>query len=301
MKMKRFFFAGLFLMSGLTIVTAQVKLSFNPPKGAKYEYRSESVQTAKQNVMGQEMKSEIETDVTYIVEIKDKTSQGIHVQLTYRDFAYIMSSPMMKMGYDSKNPIENPSEMDQMLAKMFSGMIGQPCMLVIAPDGSVKSVTGMDAIAENMLKALSDNGQIALQIGASLQQQFGDEAMKNSFQQSFKIYPDNAVKPGDSWNMENLMTVANMNTAFHTKYTLKEVSRNMATVAVESDIEMIPGEGMEGKITGTQAGSMRVDTTTGIQIMSDLLQNMNGVINAQGFGIQMEVVGTVKTSIKEVK
>jgi len=135
--MKRVVFAGMFLISGLTISSAQIKLSFNPPKGKKYEYRQETIQSVKQNVMGQEIPMETEMSTTYLMEIKDKTPQETQTQLTYRDLVFIVSSPIVKIGYDSRNPIENPSEMDQMFSKMFSGWIDKSIMF---PTSTVFSV-----------------------------------------------------------------------------------------------------------------------------------------------------------------
>ena len=298
--MKKFVFAGLFLLSGLIVVPAQqVKLSFNPEKGKKYVYQTEVVQNAKQNVMGQEIPVEMEINTTYLMEIKDKTPQEITVQLTYEEMTYIISSPMMKMGYDSKNPVENPSDFDQMLSKMFDQMIGQPIVMVIAPDGSVKLLTGMDAIGENMVSAITDDGPMIAQLGAQMKQQYNDAAMKNMFEQSFKTYPDNPVRVGNSWNMESTMMVNNMMAGFKTKYTLKSVSKNMATIAVDGEIEMNPGEGMEGKISGTQIGTMIVDTKTGLSLTSEVSQNMKGELKVQGMDIQMEMITNTKTSIKE--
>ena len=298
--MKNFVFAGLFLVSGLTIVPAQqVKLSFNPEKGKKYEYQTETVQNVKQNVMGQEIPVEMEMNTKYLMEIKDKTPQETTVQLTYEEMVYIISSPMMKMGYDSKNPVENPSDIDQMFSKMFDQMIGQSIVVVIAPDGSVKSVTGMDAIGESMVSAIAADGQMIAQLGAQMKQQYNDDAMKNMFEQMFKIYPENAVKAGNSWNINTSMMVNNMITDLKTKYTLKSVSKNMATIAVNGEIEMNPGAGMEGIITGTQTGTMTVDTKKGLPVASNVSQNMTGAIKVQGMEVQMELITKSKTTIKE--
>jgi hypothetical protein len=235
------------------------------------------------------------------MEIKDKTPQEIQTQFTYREVAYSISSPMMKMGYDSKNPVENLSEMDKILYKIFGSMIDKPFMAVIAPDGSVKSVTGMDAIAESMSAAISADGPMAAQIGEQMKQLFGGDAIKSSFEQSFKMYPANAVNVGDSWNMENTMMISNMNASFKTKYTLKAVNRNMATIAVESTIEIETGAGMEGKLAGTQTGTIVVDTETGLHVTGDMLQNIVGIVKAQGMEVQMEMTTNAKTSTKEVK
>ena len=301
MKMRKFIFTGLFLLSGLTIVSAQVKLSFNPEKGKKYEYLTEVVQITKNTAMGQEMSSETEMNMKYLMEVVEKTSQETQAQFTYQDISYIVTSPMMKMGYDSKNPIETPSDMDKMLDKMFGTLIGKPFTLTIAPDGSVKSVTGMDAIVENMSKAVDADGQIAAQMSGAIKQQFSENAIKNMFEQSLKTYPDKTVKAGDSWTVENTADISNMNLKMKNKYTLKEIKKNLADIAVESDLEMKPGAGMEGLLTGTQTGVMSVDTKTGIPVSSDLTQIVKGTLKTQGIDILMDMTTKSKLTIKEVR
>jgi hypothetical protein len=301
MKTKKFIVAGCFLLSGLAVASAQVKLSFNPAKGTKYEYTTQMVQTVEQNVMGQKIPMETEMDITYLMEIKDKTRQEIQAQFTYRDISCIISSPMIKMGYDSKNPVENPSEMDKMFDMLFSVLIGKPFTISIAPDGSVKSVTGMDAIAENMTRAIAAGGQIAAQVGVSMQQQFSDEAVKNMFEQSLRIYPADAVKPGDSWNVENIMTLSGVNTAINTEYTLKEVKKNEAAIAMEATVNMQPGAGMEGNLSGTQAGTMLINVKTGMSVSTELSRTVKGSLKAQGIDVAMDMNTKMTMSTKEIK
>ena len=301
MKIKRLVFAGLFLMMALTLASAQVKLSFNPETGTKYEYQQEMLSSIKQNVMGQEIPVEMETSSMYLMEIMDKTPEEIKVQFTFQEITYIISSPMMRMGFDSKNPIENPSDMDNLFGKMLKGMLGSSIMMTFAPDGSVVSVTGMDAIAENMSSAVASDGQIAAQMAVQVKQQFSELSMKNSFEQAFKIYPDEPVRAGNSWTKENVMPVNNMNTDFKTKYTLKNVNRNMATVVVEGTMAMEPSAGMEGKLAGTQTGAIVVEAGTGLPVTGDVTQNIKGTVSVQGMDVQMEMVNKVKSSIKAIK
>ena len=289
---------GLCLMLSLITVSAQMKLSFNPAMGTKYEYNMQTVQNIKQNVMGQEMPMETEMSSTYLMEIKNKTPQEIHVQFTYLDFTFLVSSSMMNLKYDSKNPTENTSEMDKILEKMFSTLISKPFTIVFAPDGSVKSLTGMETIVKNMLNAVSADGQVATQMGAQLSQQFNDESMKSMFGQLFNFYPANAVKIGDSWDVKNSILMNNMNLDTNTKNTLKGINTNNATIEVAGDIDM----NMEGgKLSGKQTGTMILDTTTGMPATSDMSQNMKGSINAQGMDIQMEMISKTKTSAKLIK
>jgi len=301
MKIRRIVSAGLFLIASIIVASAQVKLSFNPEKGKKYEYQTDLIQNIQQSVMGQTVPVTMEMNTKYLMEIKDKTPQEITAQFTYLEVVYIISSPMMKMGYDSKTPVENPTEMDNMLGKMFSKMIDQSVVAVIAPDGSVKSVTGMDAVAEDMINAIAGDGQLAAQMGAQMKTQFSDDALKTSFEQMFRIYPAKAVRVGESWNNESTMSVNNMNTTHKTKYTLKGISKNMATIAVVSDVEMDSGAMMEGRLAGTQTGTILVDVKTGLPVTNDISGNIKGSLKAQGMDIQMDLSLKTKTTAKEVK
>jgi len=295
---KRLVCASLCLILCLNIASAQVKLSFNPGPNAKYEYLSESVQNIKQSVMGQEMPMEMEMNATYLMEVKNKTPQEINTQMTYQGFTFSVSSPMMNIKYDSKKPIDNPSEMGKMIERMFSAIIDKSFTMVVAPNGSVKSVSGMGAIIESMLSAISADGQAAAQMAAQMSQQFSDENIKNMLGQSFFVYPDDAIKVGDSWNMENTMSINNINFGIKARNTLREVNSNMATIAVAGDIDLDMGE---GKLTGTQTGSTIVDTVTGLPVTSDVSINMKGNINTQGMDVQVEMISKTKTSVKEIK
>ena len=313
--MKKIIFTGLFLLSSLAIVSAQVKLSFNPPKGAKYEYQTEMIQISKVSAMGQDISTEMEMDMKCLMEVVEKTQQEIRVQYTYKDISYIVSSPMMKMGYDSKKPSENPSDAEKMIGKMFNALIGKVFSLTIAPNGSIKSVTGMDAMVEDMLQSIAADGPAIAMISELMKQMFSESNTKKMFEQSFNFYPGNAVKVGDNWTVDNELAISNMNTAAKTKYTVKEIKKNMADIAIESDLEINMALNlsadvnakMDGLLTGAQTGSMLVDTKTGMPISCDVSQNIKGPVkvqgpdNAQKIEMVMDMTSKTKTSIKDVK
>ena len=300
--MKKITLIGLFLLSGLSIISAQIKLSFNPEEGTKYLYTQDIVQQVKQTVMGQEMPMSTEMSMTYVMDVKEKSPQEIKSQFTYQDVSYNVSSAMFSMKYNSKNPVENPSDMDKMMSDMFSAMIGKPFIVNIAPDGSVNSVSGMDAISESMVQSAASGNPMGAQIGASMKQQFNDEAMKSMFEQSLKIYPDHPVKVGDSWEIEQNTSQSGMNSIIKTKYTIKEIKNNIATIQLESEVNMKPSTaGMEGNMSGTQSGIMLVDTKTGMPVSSEISQNIKGSIKAQGMDISQDLTSKVKISTKEIK
>jgi len=296
MKIRRIALVNLFLIAALTITSAQVKLSFSPVKGKKYEYHT--VTTQKQSVMGQEM--EMEMGAKYLMEIENASSNEARVRFTYKEVTYLFLSAFMKMSYDSKYPAENPSEMDKILGQMFGSLVGQSVVLLVAPDGSVKSIEGLDAMVESMTAAIPDD-QMAVALTAGIKQQFNEDAFKGTFEQSLKIFPEKAVKQGDSWTVENANDVGGMNTTTNAKYTLKEYKNNLATLNVSSNVEMLMSVGAEAKLSGTQTGTVVLDAKTGITLSSDVSQEVTGNISAQGFDASIELSTTVKVTTKEVK
>ena len=81
---------------------------------------------------------------------------------------------------------------------------------------------------------------------------------------------------------------------------MKEINRNIATVAVKSEMEMEPGAGLEGKIAGTQTDMMTIDIETGLTVTGDVSSNLAGILKTQGMNVQMEITSEAKTSTKEV-
>jgi hypothetical protein len=134
-----------------------------------------------------------------------------------------------------------------------------------------------------------------------MKQQFSSEAMKNTFDQSMKIYPATAVKKGDNWKMENTVSISGMNVITKTTYTLKEITKNEAIVSVESTVDMQPTAGMDGKLQGTHTGAITIDIKSGMIVSSDSKMNMKGAIKAQGIDIQMDMDTQTTITTKEIK
>ena len=285
-------------MSGLTVAMAQIKISFNPESGKKYEFQTETIENSKESTMGQEKSKESETVIKYLMEIKEKTPLEIRVLFTYREIAHFFSHSRMKMGFDSKNPIENPSEMDKMLDKLLGKLLDKSFMAVIAPDGTVKSVE-MEAINESMAQSVITEDPMSETMSIGLKQEFSESAIKRMIEQSLNFYPVNAVRVQESWTMEDTH-VSNLNLTTKAKYTLKENKRDLATITVEAIIE-VTHHRMEGKLMGTQTGNILVDTKTGIPISTDVSQNVTGAFKVRDFDVATEINTHKKMSIKEVK
>ena len=300
MKIKKIVFAGMFLIAGLTVTSAQVKLSFNPDAGSNYEYRTEIVQNIKQSAMGREMPVEETVTMGFQMNVKSKNTQGVEAFFTYRDASYYLSSPMIKMGYDSKKSTENPNDLEKLLGKIFGGVVGKNFTLNVASDGKINTVSGVDAITGEIKKSVA-NDEVDKQTKLSdseISQWLGEDALKGMFEQSFRIFPDKEVKIGDNWVIESSYGISNKKTKTKTVYILKSIADGIATVSSTATVEMEPSGGAEGTLNGGQAGEILVDVKTGIPVSSDLTLNIKGNVKMHQMDMQMEMAAKIKTTIK---
>ena len=286
MKKVKIVFASLFLITGLTVASAQVHLSFNLEKGKQYEYLMDIKTTTLQSIGDQTNTGEMVIIFKYLIDVMEKTPHQITAQFTFTEIVYIVSSPRIKMGYDSKNRIENPSDVDKMVGDMIDKVIGQSFLAVIAPDGSIKTVSGMDAVYENMVKDIAGDEQMVAQLSAQMKSMFTDVSRKNSFNMLLTIYPAKEVKVGDSWNFEIEMPTNNGSFAYNPKFTLKEIGKDTALVDVLVVIETNPDA--DSKFTATQAGTILIDVKTGLPISSDIRFVSKSDLKVQGVDAQIE-------------
>jgi hypothetical protein len=292
--------ATVLFFAGLSSASAQINLSLNVDKGEKYEYWVEMSMTTTTTANGQKIPIETTMTTTYDMNVLDKTKEVIYIKYTYKDYAMNISTPMMKMSYDSKQTTEATSETEKMLANIFREVINKSFDVKFTPEGKVTSVTGVDEFIRS-IEQNNDNA-MAKQMSTTLKLQFSNEVMKQRIEQSFNIYSGKPVNVGDTWNIEQSLNVSGAQTGIDTRYTLKSVSNNLAKVDVSSDISvniLFAGtEGAGGTFTGTIAGTIDVNVDTGLPVTSDIIQEIKGNIEGHGINIPMTILTKTKYSVK---
>ncbi len=291
--MKKSLFLVFWVCLGLTAM-AQITLKFNPDKGSKYEYQMEMIQKINQTIMGQKMDVNQTMILSYNMDVVEKTATETRLEMMYKDVSYNLVSAMMNMTYDSKSNATPANTIDEMMAKIFGSLLNKKFTVTLLPDGSVKSVAGMKEIINDMAKAVG-NDMVSQQVTQQLSQQFSDDAMKSTFEQSFKIYPTKAVKPGDSWNVVQKTGAGGMNMDLNTTYNLKSADAGTAIADVTSTIN-----GMGGQITGTQSGTIEFDVKTGLPMVSKMNQKASGKVSANGMEIPMDIDSQVNVTVKKL-
>lgn len=148
-----------------------------------------------------------------------------------------MDAGMMTMSYDSENPSDDP--MSAMLGAQMEELIGKTVTLVTSERG--KLISSSDEEEENDM----NNGFESLAMTA--------------------IYPDNPIKPGDTWTTENSAN------GMTTKAVNKFVGSNQEGHQLETSGELYDGDDNQ---IGTVNGTYTVDPETFFTRNADLKMEM---------------------------
>ncbi|WP_231425737.1 MULTISPECIES: DUF6263 family protein [Pedobacter] len=270
----------------------------NLPIGKKYTFSMVSDQIINQEIAGQKinLNQSIGTDYTFDIRNGDNLSKDIDV--VYNRIFMKSSAMGNTMTMDSNDP-------DTTKQNPFRGIKGASFRMVMEPNGTIKSLTGIDAMLTSMTSKMSKDSAVISTLKASLAKQFNSEGMKQTMESSLKIYPDKPVKIGDSWTVDTKMQMT-MPIETITKYTLKDVKNGIAFLSIsgtlisKGNFETM-GNKMQTDLTGTNNGDAELEIKSGLILNSHLRMEMAGTMTAMEQKINFELQGINKIVGKEIQ
>jgi hypothetical protein len=262
-------------------LAAQVKLSYNPAKGETYVNTAATSSTVKQNIMGQDLDVKQSQEMVLEYVITDNTAAGVVERVTIKGIKMQISSMMLTLNYDSKQPSVGSGELDGVFSKMLSVLIDKSFTMVQSSDGSVQSITGLDGLADAMMKAV-EGDQMGQMLAPQIGESFSEAAMKQSVAQTMKFYPTVPVKAGDPWGGMLDLGNGQMNMALDIVYTLASVGDKECAITYVGTMK----EG--GDMTGDMTGTITVDTATGIPMRIESTIKYKGTVATQGMEIAID-------------
>jgi hypothetical protein len=281
------------------LAEAQVKLSFNPAEGEKYSYLQRMEMTSKQRVMEQELSMSLVFDMFYEMNVKDRGKDVTSLEFVYNRVVMSLSTPAKVFNYDSGKVAENPSEIDRVFGGMLGALVGRVFGVDFAPDGSVKSMSGYDAIVKDMLGAVPEHPAFQ-QVGEMLMKSFNADALKSTFEQSFKMYPDREVNVGDSWSTAITFAPFVMDSKIDNVYVLKSVAGDTAAVSMTGvfafDVKSMANFAEGSKLSGEYEGEIVLDIRTGMPVRAVVTQDMKGKLLSSGVEMGIDTVSKMVLS-----
>lgn len=286
-----------FLITASTFAQKTYLLKQAFPVGKKYAYSINSDQIISQKADGKESNyiQNIGTDYTFeIAEVKalDKNIKVVYNRIKIKSAG--MGNELILDSDTEEAGKPNP----------FAGLKNASFNMLISSDGSIKSVSGVDKMVNDMVtKITTDTAQIRA-VKASLAKQFNADVIKQTMESALKIFPQKPVKIGDSWIISSKVNIT-MPIESVVTYTLKEVKGNVAVLSIKGnllskgDFESL-GIKMQTDLKGLNMGDAQVDLTTGMILNSHTRLELYGKMNAAGSVSDFELEGITKITGKEI-
>ena len=268
-------------------------------QGKSYSTKMVADQTITQTIQGQTQEIKQTIGMAYTYDVKKVESDGsAQVDIAYDWILYSQDGPMGKSEYDSSNP---PATLPD-AALGYAALLGKGFSMTVTPLGEVTGVQGIDALLWGILDTLNvPAGSTRDALLENLQAQFGEEAMKESFEKATAIYPEKPVAVGDSWS-KKLVLAMGMPMIVDNTWTLKSRKDGVAFVDVKSTIAPNPdakpmeisGMTVSYEVSGDQNGTLELDEATGWPLRSNMTQNLSGQISAAGMTWPITIVSDIR-------
>jgi hypothetical protein len=256
-------------------------------------------QKTEQEMMGQKMNMDQSMIFGYSMEVKEVDKDHNQTILVHYDRIKMeQKSENLNVLFDSELPETADTGMAAMLAKPFRALLGNGYTMVMQPDGSVTSITGIESMIEAIISKMTEGTDMPEENVAQMRQQMGmqfnEEMLKNNMEQGFRFYPSKPIKKGDTWNIKYTMK-GGLPMIINTTYKLTKVSGSKAFVDVDATITVDSTQQMMGKVTmdGKQTGKIQIDIPSGLTTRADLKQDINMKMSAMGMEMPAKMSSTI--------
>ncbi len=271
---------------------AAFKPNFSEDSTLKYELSSES--ETEISVMGQVQKTLQRQVMNQAYQVEKVHKDGkVDMIVSISDMMIDQVTPQLTIRFDSKN-----KSGDGMFDQLYEPLIGHEMKMTIDEKGNIQKFSGAQDVLDQMVK--NSNAPGGEMFKETVEGQFGDEAMKQNFDQILDYLPGKAVKTGDSWEKQ-LFSAGVLGLIIDVTYTLVKRKGGKAFIDFKGKISsnennnssVVMGMQLKYNLNGTQSGKIEVDEKTALVIKSELNQELSGIMS-----IDNEMTGTMDLDTK---
>lgn len=277
-------------------------------KGEAHLQKMTMEQVVTQQIQGMEIVVNQTMGFDMLQEVLDVDDKGnANLKVTYVAARLKHSSMMGEFNYDSANP---PQELPPQ-AMGIAALVGNGFKMKVDSRGEILSISGLDELLENAIKALDvEEGPMRVALAKALKEQFGEAAMKESMSQQSTIYPNKKLSVGDTWEQKST-TTRGFAAIMDTKYTVSSRKDGIVSVEISSFITENPkGEPMDMgvarmryNVRGMQKGTIAINEKTGIPTRMNIRQKLDGTVKLldenEEWPISIESTITVEVTKKK--
>ncbi len=263
-----------------------IQYKLNLPQNTSFKYSTSQESDVNVEVMGQNQKTINEQTFIMDYTVKEIASNGdTFLEAIIEHVKVNQINPMASMVYDSKEPSKNTAG-----SEMYDYIVGTTVMSQLNKNGELVSISGFDTMVDKMVEKMPEVPMISKdQMKESMRTQFGDESMSNMFSNIYKIYPNKAVKVGDSWSKKDTLA-GTVEAIINTTYTLTSRKNGKSYIDVKGTVAPNPkskgtemmGMRMKYNLSGSQVGTIVIDEATGWADENEITQKLSGSVQMSG-------------------
>jgi hypothetical protein len=267
----------------------KLELRLRLKQGEVYRLKTTVEQKINQTVGANAQATEQTFAVGYRMAVESVDAAGnMKVATTYDSVLFRQKGPSGAVEYDSANP---PKQVPAG-AKAFAALAGLGFKSTVTPTGKVTAVEGLDAMFAEMVRKLElPDGPQKAAVQKALNEQFGEEAMKQNLQNVFALYPERPVAVGESWQ-RRVVVAKGFPMVLEGTYTLKSRDGGVAHVDIKATLSPNEAAGpvelgtgkMSYDLKGEQSGTADVDEATGWTRSLTTNQTVSGALRFQAAG-----------------
>lgn len=277
----------IFLVLTSSVVFGQATLEYNLAKGDVFTIRQEAVQEITQEMDGTTYEITNSINGTLEFRVLDQRDSIYEIAVTFKDLNLYMSSNTDGVMLDIK---AGEVSDENMQSRIFGSLLNVPIHILLDRSGDVLQVDGGDNLISRMASASGIEDTLSLSIiRESLRQDFGSEALSNSYEQMTYIYPKTKIQIGDSWQNEYKGKISS-----HNQWTLDGLKAGRASIHGDASVVMNLSEDTARM---QLAGNRKTEIST--DLSSGFLLAMRVESNSRGFSILPQLGGNeIPTTIK---
>jgi hypothetical protein len=232
-----------------------VLLSFNPDIQTVYECACKF--STFQRKGGKDVRSEI--DLKFDLDFVGGSDSLVTMKAIFRQMKLDLVAPDITLHTNSDDPMPTQKQLSEdgkaTMLKAVKTLMGHAYIITVKRTGEVTTVRCFDEMLDIALDSIAFNPVQRPYIRKSLEAQFGNSAMKNTFNQMFHLMPAHGVKANDRWII---------NTS-HRVLTLKSHDKKTVLLDSQSDNTSSPD---------VETGTVTLDIKTGLPLNIDLKQSV---------------------------
>ena len=282
-------------------IAQQYDLHLNLTKGQHYVQSMVMNLVMNQSIAGQDINVTTKMQFDFDQEVKSITKKGDFVLESSYSHIIINADAMgQETTYDSKVKDNSGSEAVKTYSQTFGKIIGKKFLVTLSPKGKVLEIKGLKEILSTLEKASSDPATQKIIEGT-----FDEKKMTSNFESAYHIFPETAVKVGDSWTQKSTIESV-FPVEMNTGYTLKEVSNGIARITATGNISMknddleVSGVKMKTDLAGTYDGTYDLDIATGISTKALISMPVKGTMSVMGMEFPVTVNSSTQTTTTPV-